>query len=209
MAGRLRGGGFGAMTALATASVLWLLYCACYATIRKRVINGAYHPQLLSPGQNSIYVFWHSKTFMILPFGRHPRVAVLTLLDWKNLVYDWICRFYGYRTVPVRSSAAAGAKLRQLLEEGWHVALALDGPKGPAGEIKAGALYLASKTGKPIVTVNVRVSRSMRIRRRWDRFEIPLPFSLAVGRLSDPIFVRPGEDWEVPRRKIQAALVDH
>ena len=208
MAGRLRAWDLDAVTAFLAAAVLWLVYRAYYATIRKRVMNGACSPRVLPPGQNVIYVFWHSKSFVMLPFGRHRRVANPTLLDWKNRVWDWICRFYGYKTVSIRTPAATAARLKKKLEEGCHVAVPLDGPKGPAGVIKPGALYLASKTGRPIVAVNVRVSRSIRIRRRWDRFEIPLPFSLALGRVSDPIFVRPGEDWEVPRRKIQEALVD-
>lgn len=206
MAGR-RMQGFAEAAAFLTAAILWLVYRAYYATIRKHLVNSAHSPRALASGKNVIYVFWHSKSFVMLPSGRRRRVAVLTLLDWQNRVYDWICRFYGYRTVPVRSPAAAAATLRKLLDEGWHVGLALDGPKGPAGVIKPGALYLASQTGRPIVGVNVRVSRSIRIQRRWDRFEIPLPFALAAMRLSEPISVRPG-DWEASRRQIEEALID-
>ncbi len=189
---------------------LWGLYCLYDATVRKTVVNPQYTLRELPPGRNVIYVFWHSKTFTSLPFARHcqvPGYAVLTLPDWKNQIYDRICRFFGYQTVPVRSSSAAAGRLKEFLERGFHVGIALDGPKGPVGIIKPGALYLASKTGKPLVAVNVKADRSWRIHSRWDRFEIPLPFTRVIGTLSEPIPVEEGH-WEEALERIRAALPD-
>jgi lysophospholipid acyltransferase (LPLAT)-like uncharacterized protein len=199
----------GRLLAFPPALALWALYGGYYSTVRRKVINDRYAPGGAGMNGNAVYVFWHSKTFLAVPFGRSRRVGILTLLDWKNLIYDQICRLYGYQTVPVRSRGAAAVRLRELLEKGkgLNVVLALDGPKGPAGVIKPGALYLAAKTGRPIVCVSIRLERSLRIRSRWDRFEIPLPFTRAVGTFHEPFHVLDG-GWEEARQRIRQELGD-
>ncbi len=188
---------------------LWLLHRAWAATIhrRGRVINAQFLPARLPLGQNAVYVFWHAKLFMIPFYAQFSRMGALTLLDWKNRVFDRFCRLYRIHTVPVRSAAASARALEELLEQGYHVALALDGPRGPAGVIQPGAIYLARKTGRPIICVNIRIERSVRLHLRWDRLEIPLPFSPGTGTLSDPIDVI-GLTAEEIRRKILENLPD-
>ncbi len=189
------------------AFLLWLLYRVVAATIRGRVINDHLLPGRFPSGQNAIYVFWHSKTFMVPPYAGSRRMAAFTLLNWQNRIFDQICRLYRIRTIPVRSAAASALALEHLLRQGYHVGLALDGPRGPVGMIRPGALYLARKTGCPIICVNIRIDRSIRLRRRWDKLEIPLPFSRGIGTLSLPIAVNK-HNVEEARRKILEALPD-
>jgi len=186
---------------------LWIVYRAWMATLRPTVVNPQFLPSRLPKGENAIYVFWHAKSFGILPYASGSRMAALTLLDWKNRIYDGICRLFGCRTISVRSVSKATAHLVRLLEEGYHVALALDGPRGPLGVIKPGALYLSMKTGKPLVAVNVKIAFGIRLWWRWDRFEIPLPFSRWNGHLSEPIDVR-RIGWEAALSQLKAALPD-
>ena len=189
------------------ALLFWLLHRIVMATVRWRVINDHLLPDRLPPGQNAIYVFWHSKIFMVPPYARSGRMAAFTLLDWKNRIFDRICRLYRIRTVPVRAAVVSTRVFERLLKQDYHVGLALDGPRGPAGTIRPGALYLACKTGRPIVCVNIRIDRSIRLDRRWDRLEIPLPFGRWIGTLSSPIEVNE-HNIEEARRKILEALPD-
>lgn len=187
------------------AFLLWLLYRAYARTITVVLDRPEYHPRRQPPSQPLIYLFWHSKIFMPLPHCRSTKLGLVTLLDWKNRVYDRICRLYGYRTVPVRSSVHATAHLKQLLDNGCHIALAADGPHGPRGIPKPGALYLAAKSGRPIVPVRVECQRSWRLRWRWDRFEIPRPFSTVYAYVADPIRAQ-GQSLKEWRRQIRQAL---
>lgn len=199
----------GGLSTLLPALLLWSLHRCWAATIhlRGRVVNARFLPARLPPGRNAICVFWHAKLFMIPAYSHSSRMAALTLLDWKNRIFTRFCRLYRIRTVPVRSVAASARALEELLEQGYHVALALDGPRGPAGVIQPGAIYLARKTGRPILYVNIRIERSVRLNRRWDRLEVPLPFSRGTGTLSDPIDVTNGNEEEA-RRKILENLPD-
>ncbi len=169
-----------------SAAAARLAYLAHYNTVKISVLNPRWMPD---DGENRIYVFWHAKSYLILPYCRGRQIALLTLTDWKNRFYDALCRQYGHRTAPVASEALSAMELRGLLDDGHSIGLAMDGPRGPAGHIRPGAFYLALATHRKIVAVDVHVNHSWRIRHRWDRYEIPRPGAEAVATLSDPIEV--------------------
>lgn len=83
----------------------------------------------------------------------------------------------GY-TVARGSSSRGGAEglaaLEQGLREGRSAALAVDGPRGPAGVAKPGAAALALRTGRPLVVLRAWSRFALRLR-TWDRFLVPLP----------------------------------
>lgn len=184
-----------------------LLYSSYCATIRIEEINSDFFPQNFNSGRNAIYAFWHSKTFLLLPYCRNTNMGILTLFDWKNLIYDKISQLYGYQTVPVTSPQRAAVRLKKLLEKGDHIGIAMDGPHGPAGHMKPGVIFLAKTTGVPIITMDVRVDKSFRINTRWDRFEIPMPFTRATISLSAPIRVTENNENEV-EKAILSSLKD-
>lgn len=185
-----------------------LLYVVYHKTIRANIPNRRVEPVSLSPGKPCIYVFWHAKTFLILPRFAGHLIGVLTLLDFKNLFYDRLCRSFGYQTVPVYSNERATVSLKKLIESGYSIALAVDGPKGPPGKIRPGALYLAQKMGAPIVAVRIRCHKSLRARWRWDSYEIPFPFSQAEIIGSEPFRVTP-ENSSALASEIRAFLGDY
>ncbi|MFA5144914.1 MAG: hypothetical protein WC723_02795 [Candidatus Omnitrophota bacterium] len=169
------------------AKIIYLLYVA---TIEPRTvtINPKYHPRGIPTEFNAIYVYWHSKLFMIMPMCRNSRLVGLTLLDWKNFFYDKLCRVFGYYTIPLTSDASAARKLKQMADDGFNIALAVDGPRGPLGVVRPGAAYLAQKTKRPIISANIKFDKSIRLWRRWDKLEIPFPFSRATLTFGEPIY---------------------
>ncbi len=168
-------------------------------------MNEAVAPDRTFRDAATIYVFWHAKTFLILPQYRNLRIGVLTLLDFKNLFYDKLCGFLGYQTIPVTSEVRATIRLKRLLEASFHAGIAVDGPKGPAGIIRPGALYLSQKTNRPIVAMKVTCEKSFRIESRWDRYEVPYPFSKASIVLSQPMQVNK-DNWPEIEEKIKEFL---
>ena len=91
------------------------------------------------------------------------------------------------------------------------MALTPDGPRGPAERVKPGVVYLASRTGCPVVPV-ATASRRTWVLGSWDRFRIPQPFTRVVVAYGDPIAVPAGlegaalEEW---RARVERALADH
>ena len=63
--------------------------------------------------------------------------------------------------------------------DGVSAAITPDGPRGPRREFQAGAVFLASRTGMPLVPMCVAYDRPWRMA-SWDKLAIPRPFSRVV-----------------------------
>src|SRR5436190_464721 len=98
----------------------------------------------------------------------------------------------------IRAIAFAGAwiirgwigTVRQMLRVGRksHLAITPDGPRGPRRQVQPGLLYLAARTGLPIVPVGIGYDRPWRMR-SWDRFAVPRPWTRATCVTTEPIHV--------------------
>lgn len=106
----------------------------------------------------------------------------------------------GFRMV--RGSSSRGG-VRALLEmvrrlvPGELAVHVVDGPRGPAGEVKPGLFLLAQRAGAVIVPAYAAATRRI-VTRSWDRMQIPLPFAR--------IHIRYGEPLEVPQGLPEAEL---
>jgi hypothetical protein len=69
-----------------------------------------------------------------------------------------------------------------------HLAITPDGPRGPRRRIQPGSIYLAARTGLPIVPFGIALDRPWRMR-SWDRFALPRPWSKAACVTGQPIQV--------------------
>ena len=84
----------------------------------------------------------------------------------------------GYRVT--RGSDTSGAQnVRHLvgtLRAGGFVGMALDGPRGPAHQVKPGSPWLSKVSDRPLWLVSVHYGRHFTLK-TWDNFVIPLPLS--------------------------------
>ncbi len=83
---------------------------------------------------------------------------------------------------------AARAAVKVLCTPGTVLAVTPDGPRGPARKVQPGVVFLARKSGKPIIPVGISVDRAWRVR-SWDRFLIPKPFARVMWLYGEPIVV--------------------
>lgn len=156
-----------------------------------------------------VYAFWHQRQvfFTWSHRGAHLKVLVSRSRDGEMIARAMrLSRIDSCRGSSSRGAVAAARELLDALEAGFDVAVTCDGPKGPAREVKPGILYLAQKTGLPIVPMANAVSRRIEFARAWDRFQVPLPFSRAAvvhGRL---VFVGPHDDLAAKARELKEAL---
>lgn len=139
-------------------------------------------------GERMIVVFWHGKYVPLFALLSGRRGHVFTSASRRGEEISAICSRFGY--VPVRISDRPGegayAAMRRGLEDARLAAIALDGPLGPQHVPRRGAVRLASDLGFSLVPVSCALRPRKILRRRWDRMEVPLPFSrvaLVVGDL--------------------------
>ncbi len=74
------------------------------------------------------------------------------------------------------------------LAEKHHFAVLPDGPRGPRRHIELGLIFLAARTGLPLVLAGIGYDRPWRMP-TWDRFAVPRPWSRAVILTAEPLFV--------------------
>ena len=75
------------------------------------------------------------------------------------------------------------------LSRGADAAFAVDGPRGPRERAKPGAARTAELGGAALLPVSSAACRSIVLKRTWDRFELPLPFSRVVVVVGAPLDV--------------------
>src|SRR5215470_9053241 len=103
--------------------------------------------------QRYIYAFWHEN--MLLPayhYGR-ARVHVLISQHADGQLIAEVCRHLGFGTVRGSSRRDGARAVRRMLKLGRsaHLSITPDGPRGPRRQVQPGLIYLAARTGLPVV----------------------------------------------------------
>jgi lysophospholipid acyltransferase (LPLAT)-like uncharacterized protein len=80
----------------------------------------------------------------------------------------------------------------------------VDGPRGPYGVAKEGAVVAARATGALLVPMGSAAPRALVLRRAWDRFAIAWPFTRVTVTLGPPI--EPTSDDA--RARLETAITD-
>lgn len=142
------------------------------------------------PQKPSVIAFWHGYMLPVWKYfsGYSPSALVSQSKDGRllsNLLSRW-----GYKVV--RGSSSKGGKealesLVNLLDKNL-VLITPDGPRGPACRFKAGAVVASQKAGVPLYLCSVHIGRSKILRRSWDSFRIPLPFTKITINISKPYY---------------------
>jgi len=95
------------------------------------------------------------------------------------------------------------------LKETGLAAHIMDGPRGPIGKVKAGAVSIALAADAVIVPFYVSADRAWYFR-SWDRFFIPKPFARVTLRYDRMIPLSPPEtesDFEGLRRQVEEIMI--
>jgi lysophospholipid acyltransferase (LPLAT)-like uncharacterized protein len=132
----------------------------------------------------------------------------------ENFDGEWIAGIigrFGYGTARGSSSHAGPKALRQLARDmaaGKPAGFTVDGPRGPAGVVQPGAVWLAKATGNPVLPFHLEASRSWTLK-SWDRTQIPKPFATVSLVVGEPFDVPGNADeaaLEAARRELEARL---
>jgi len=180
-------------------------------------IRAAFAPQA-SPLDESgrIFLVWHE--MMLLPAYAYARLGVATLVS-RHRDGELIAQILDFlggtairgSTSRGRNRGGAGA-VREMMRPGKHRHLCItpDGPRGPRRVVSIGSIYVASRSGLPLVPAGMAFDRPWRAG-SWDRMALPRPFSRARTVTTAPIFVPPDldmADLEPWRQRVQDAM-DH
>jgi len=197
--------------------IAWAVYCTLRLigpTLRFEVIGVHNAIQIRRSGEACVGAFWHRCIFPAVWIWRHRGIVVLNTVNFDGQWTRRVIERLGFGTAQGSSTRGAIEGLTAMarhLEAGTHVALTIDGPRGPRFAAKPGAVILARRTGKPISVFHIGLSRAHTFKKSWDQFQLPYLFSRAVMFVAPPIRVPADADSEMMKQKqaeVQAAL-DH
>jgi hypothetical protein len=190
----------------------WLIRSIC-STLRWEFDNWKIRAERLTCGQPTIYAFWHGRILPAAYYFRNFGIIVMTSRHRDGeYIAPLICRFgFGVaRGSSTRGGRSALAEMMQRIDSGLDVALTIDGPRGPRYVAKSGAVWLAARSGYPVVPFHISHHRKW-VLSSWDAFEIPKPFSRALILFGPPILVPRGateEERAAAQETLQRSLDD-
>jgi len=143
-----------------------------------------------------IFIFWHE--YILFPLYLRGNCDIAMLLS-RHGDAEWLseaARYMGYDTVRGSTNRGGTAAIRKMIERSRSMNLAItpDGPRGPRRRLAPGAVFLASRLGIPLVAMGFGYHRPWRIRRAWDRFAVPRPYSRARAVISPALHIPPELD---------------
>ncbi len=187
---------------------------AVEATVRLQVVGKELLDGLEDDGVKAVLPFFHGRLFLLPANFSMRKIAILASMSRDGEIVSRVLEGFGFRMVR-GSSSRGGAKgligLKMAMADGFHACTPVDGPRGPVNEVKPGMLYLAKRTGAPVLPVAVSARPAYVFHRAWDKFMLPLPFSKGVILYGKPLFFDPdlGEDAvERDRAALQEAMLD-
>jgi lysophospholipid acyltransferase (LPLAT)-like uncharacterized protein len=167
---------------LGFAARLWL------SSLRVRVDTD---PALVDSDAAWVLAFWHGTQWPLLAWGRRRRTVVMVSWSADGAMQARALAVVGLQVVR-GSSSMGGARglaaiVRALRRGGADAAFAVDGPRGPRGRAKEGAIVAARAAGAVIVPMGAAVERGAVLTAAWDHFVLAWPFSRVAVRLGPPI----------------------
>jgi len=143
-----------------------------------------------------VYIFWHRHILFVIHQFRNIGARPLISLSSDGELVAAVAEEFGMN--PIRGSSSRGGAraflhmARCVQKEMAEVLITADGPKGPAGRVKEGAVLLAAKTGAYIIPISWSASRAKVLEKSWDRFLIPLPFGRIRFAYGQPLRIASG-----------------
>jgi lysophospholipid acyltransferase (LPLAT)-like uncharacterized protein len=160
-----------------------------------------------------IYAFWHGRMLILSYSYRWQKIHVLISQHRDGELIARIIQRLGF--VSVRGSTTRGGtkaifEMASKGASGYDVAITPDGPKGPKFEVQMGTVYIAQRSGMPIVPITSSAKGCWTLP-SWDGFLIPKPFSKAVIIIGEPIYVpleSTPQELEEKREEVEKKLFE-
>jgi lysophospholipid acyltransferase (LPLAT)-like uncharacterized protein len=130
--------------------------------------------------KKAVFIFWHSQMLAGWSLFKNKKSCALVSQSNDGEILSVLLKKWNYKVSRGSSSKGGKEALHELIDaanKGSSIIITPDGPRGPARQIKNGALIVAYECSMPIIPVKIIYSSKKILVKSWDRFEIPYPFS--------------------------------
>ncbi len=183
-------------------------------TFRLRIENEMKWQAHIHNGGSVLLCAWHQQFFSAIRHfqnysGFNPTIMISRSNDGSLIA--GVAERTGWHTVRGSSSKGGKVALRKVianLQESRLAAHIVDGPRGPAGKVKAGVIRVAHRTGSVIVPIYAWAENGWYFN-SWDKFLLPKPFSKVHLRFGEMIQFDATEDaakFEAQRARLEEIM---
>ncbi len=167
----------------------------------------------LSPSGGYIFAIWHQNLFQGITAQTGSKHVVIVSRSKDANPVAFTCGKLGHivcrgssRTKDGRCKGGKAAmdEMTEVLKSGIPGAVTVDGPKGPAKEVKPGIIVMAKKSQSVIIPYSP-IARSYWEFKSWDRFRLPKPFSIINIHYGEPLKIE-DEDLSVYQEELKNRL---
>jgi lysophospholipid acyltransferase (LPLAT)-like uncharacterized protein len=188
---------------------------AAYMFVNAKLTLGTSAITVVGPGAHyagpAVYVNWHRYVpFLCIHHGQYRRWLLMSSAPYLQPVDLW-CRWLGLtviRGAPGERSRESLVHLVEALKDGNAVALAGDGPAGPAFCVKPGCVDLALAAQVPVIPVAYRSQKGKANVKRWDHWYQVRKFDRIEVWYGTPIFLDPAVSVDVSLERVQKGLLE-
>lgn len=159
------------------------------SSLKMRVVGYENYRFVKEMGKKCIIVFWHGQQFYPIYHFRNHKIAIMVSLSRDGEIQNRILSSFGYEVVRGSSSRGAVSGLIGMIRkmrEGYDLAIALDGPRGPFQTAKEGVNYIAIKEDCFILPIACAFT-SFKQFNAWDKYILPYPYAGGVMLVGRPI----------------------
>jgi lysophospholipid acyltransferase (LPLAT)-like uncharacterized protein len=172
-------------------------------------VNRSIREELEESGRGFIYAFWHGRQVFLVYLHQNDRIHPMVSRSRDGELIARVCRSFGIEAV--RGSTSRGGveallEMKGIVESGDRLGFTPDGPRGPLRRVQPGVVFLAQKTGCPIVPVAYGAKKRWIFKGRWDEFIVPKPFNRIAMVYGEAIRVEPADDLKKKAIDLKLAL---
>lgn len=157
---------------------------------------------------------WHQNLLqgILAQNDKHYTVIISKSKDADPVAFT--CRRLGHivyrgssrsKTNVDKGGKEAKDQMIETLKLGTPGAVTVDGPKGPAREVKPGIIDMAMKANIPIIPY-LPIPEKFWTLKSWDKFRIPKPFTRIAIFYDKPIHIDEGIDFSIYQERLKKAL---
>lgn len=171
--------------------LVWLLARTIGLTLRVQRVHWERLEEAVHRGTGAIVVTWHGRSLIAANIFRHRDYWALISLSRDGEMQNHIFRRFGFQTVrgsTGRGGVRAVLQLTRKISEGGVLTFTPDGPRGPSGVVQQGTVFLAQRSGCPVVPIGIS-AWPRKLVHSWDRYMVPAPFAKCAMVIGEPITV--------------------
>ena len=164
--------------------------------------------RLEKEGKGVIYAVWHNQQlFLLYPYKGQKIAPLISQSSDGEYIARCLPKFgmLAVRGSSSRGGARALIHLMHAARDGYSPMLTPDGPRGPIYKVQSGILFLAKKTGLPIIPVGTALSHKIKVG-SWDKMRVPLPFGKTALTYGKAVYVRSDAEMEAAAAELEKQL---